>query len=102
MVLTEEQKAENRRLSMLAIENARKTLKPGDRIRVTKCPGTRRWVTFAGWDGLWIVSKSGIDDFSARCIDRLNDLPVDFTQPAPHAPLAEVVPIRRNRRSANT
>lgn len=78
-MLTEEQKAENRRLSLLACENAKRTLKPGDRLRVTKCPGTKRWITFAGWDGYWIVSKSGIDDYSPRCVDRLNDNPVDFT-----------------------
>lgn len=93
-MLTEEQKVEQRRLSLLAAENAKLVLKPGDRIRVTKCPGTRRWITFAGWDGYWIVSKSGGDDYSARCIDRVNGDPVDFTQPAPHHPVAKVVPIR--------
>lgn len=93
-MLTEEQRAKERELSLLAAENARNFLKVGDRFRVTKCPGTRRWATFAGWDGYWIVSKSGIDDYSARCIDRVNDDPVDFTKPAPHHPVADVVPIR--------
>lgn len=94
--MNDAEKAEQRRLSLLAFENAKLVLKPGDRIRVTKCPGTRRWITFAGWDGYWIVSKSGGDDYSARCIDRVNDSPVDFTQPAPHHPVAKVVPIRRS------
>jgi hypothetical protein len=49
---------ERRRLLLLAEQNAKKVRKPGDRIRVRKCPGTLRWVTFAGWDGHWIVSKS--------------------------------------------
>lgn len=80
--LTPEQLAENRRLSDLAITNAKRVLKPGDRLRVTKCPGTKRWITFAGWDGIWIVSKSGINDFSPRCVDRLNDQVIDFTQEA--------------------
>lgn len=80
--LTAEQLAENRRLSDLAITNAKRVLKPGDRLRVTKCPGTKRWITFAGWDGIWIVSKSGINDFSPRCVDRLNDQVIDFTQEA--------------------
>lgn len=80
--LTPEQLAENRRLSAIAIENAKRVLKPGDRLRVTKCPGNKRWITFAGWDGNWIVSKSGIDDFSPRCVDRVNDQTVDFTQGA--------------------
>ncbi|MEN2430747.1 hypothetical protein [Comamonas sp. F1-6] len=80
--LTPEQLAENRRLSDLAIKNAKRVLKPGDRLRVTKCPGTKRWITFAGWDGIWIVSKSGINDFSPRCVDRLNDQVIDFTQEA--------------------
>ena len=80
--LTPEQQADNRRLSAIAIENAKRVLKLGDRIRVTKCPGNKRWITFAGWDGNWIVSKSGIDDFSPRCVDRVNDQVVDFTQEA--------------------
>lgn len=76
---TEEQKVELRRCSHIAEENAKKVLKPGDRLRVTKCPGTKRWITFAGWDGHWIVSKSGIDDYSPMNVDMLNGKPVDFT-----------------------
>lgn len=78
-MLTEEQKAENRRLGLLAEENAKKVLQPGDRLRVSKCPGTKRWITFSHWDGHWIVSKSGINDYSPRHVDRVNDQAVDFT-----------------------
>lgn len=69
---------ERRRLFLLAGRNAKKVLKPGDRVRVTKCPGTKRWVTFVGWNGHCIVSKSGISDYSPCTIDRLNGEPVDF------------------------
>ena len=78
-MLTEEQRVENRRLSLLAEQNAKTVLKPGDRLRVTKCPGTKRWITFERWDGHWIVSKSGINDFSPLCVDMVNGEPVDFT-----------------------
>lgn len=75
---TDEQKAERRRRFFRAEENAKKVLKKGDRIRVTKCPGTKRTITFDHWDGCWIVSKSGIDDYAPSTIDRLNGQPVDF------------------------
>ena len=61
-----------------AAENAKKVLKKGDKIRVTKCPGTKRTITFSHFDGNWIVSKSGINDYSARSIDRLNGFPINF------------------------
>lgn len=79
-MLTEEQKAEKIRRFRIAEENAKKVLKSGDRLRVTKCPGTKRWITFAGWDGYWIVSKSGINDYSPCSVDMLNGAPVDFTK----------------------
>lgn len=71
---------ENRRLSLIAEENAKKILKPGDRLRVTKCPGTKRWIIFQCWDGHCIVSKSGINDFSPMCVDMLNSEHVNFTK----------------------
>ena len=74
--MNEERKATWR----IAVDNAKKTLKPGDRLRVTKCPGTKRWITFAGWDGSWIVSKSGINDYSPGNVDRLNGEVVDFNR----------------------
>lgn len=82
MKLTEEQKAECRRQSLIAEANAKRVLKPGDRLRVAKCPGTKRWITFASFDGHWIVSKSGINDYSPACVDMLNGKPVDFTTQA--------------------
>ena len=78
LMKTEEEKRASRERFRKAVENARKTLKPGDRLRVTKCPGTKRWITFTGWDGPWIVSKSGINDYSASCVDMVNGAAVDF------------------------
>jgi hypothetical protein len=69
---------ERRSGALLAEQNAKKVLKPGDRVRVTKCPGNKRWITFAGWDGHWMVSKSGINDYSPAAVDMLNGKPVDF------------------------
>lgn len=63
-----------------AAARAKKVLRPGDRLRLTKCPGTKRTITFAGWDGPWIVSKSGIDDNAPSSVDMLNGQPVDFCQ----------------------
>lgn len=77
-MLTEKQKEEKRCRFLLAEQNAKRVLKKGDKIRVTKCPGTKRTITFERWDGHWIVSKSGIDDYAASTIDRLNGEPVDF------------------------
>lgn len=34
--------------------------------------------TFAGWDGHWIVSKSGINDISASSITHVNGQPQSF------------------------
>lgn len=75
---TEAELEEKRKRFRRAAENAKPVLKKGDRIRVTKCPGTKRTITFDHWDGPWIVSKSGIDDYSPSSIDRLNGKPVDF------------------------
>lgn len=65
-----------------AVANAKRILKPGDRIRVSRCMGIKRTYTFDAWDGNWIVSKTGVDDIAAGHIDRLNGNPVDFTRKA--------------------
>lgn len=77
-MLTQEQRDENRRRFHIATANAKRVLKVGDRVRVSKCPGTKRWITFAGWDGNWIVSKSGINDYAASSVDRVNGDTIDF------------------------
>ncbi len=77
-MLTREQRDENRRRFNIATANAKRVLKVGDRVRVSKCPGTKRWITFAGWDGNWMVSKSGINDYAAFSVDRVNGDTIDF------------------------
>lgn len=78
-VISEEERARRVEKFRSSARRAKRVLRTGDRIRVTKCPGTKRWITFDHWDGDWIVSKSGIDDYSASTIDRLNGDPVSFT-----------------------
>lgn len=73
-MITEEQREEGKR----AVGNAKAILKPGDRIRVSRCGGIRATYTFDHWDGNWIVSKSGIDDLHALSVDRLNGEPCCF------------------------
>jgi hypothetical protein len=63
-----------------AVNEGKKVLKKGDRIRVTKCPGTKRTITFDHWDGNWIVSKSGINDYSAMSIDQVNGKEISFVK----------------------
>jgi len=76
--------SERKRICKLATAQAKTTLKRGDRLRVTKCPGTLRWITFERWDGDWIVSKSGINDHHAINIDMVNDKAINFPiQPDP-------------------
>ena len=48
---SEGQLEENRRLCQIAVMNARMVLKAGDRLRVAKCPGGKRWITFKEWSG---------------------------------------------------
>lgn len=80
-MLTDEQMEERKKLCRIAVANAKKVLKPGDRLRVTKCPGTKRWIVFAEWrDGNEIISKSGLGEYHPFNVDMLNDKPVDFTK----------------------
>ena len=77
-MITDEEKMKRREESLRAVENAKKVLMRGDRVRCTKCPGTKRTFTFERWDGNWMVSKSGIDDFAPSCVDMVNGVAVDF------------------------
>ena len=76
--VTPEQRAERLRLAKIAEDNARQVLKRGDRTTVTRCPGTKRTITFDHWDGCWIVSKSGIYYYHPMNISKLNGQPIDF------------------------
>lgn len=83
MKMTEEEIEAARAQSRLATANAKAVLKSGDKIRVARCCRRKATITVLGWDGNWITSKSGIAEYSAVCVDRLNGKPVDFTQPQP-------------------
>lgn len=70
------EKTQEQKRFIAASDAAKKILKRGDRIRVAKCPGGKRTITFDHFDGPWIVSKSGIDDYAPVCVDRINGQPV--------------------------
>ncbi|QNQ09272.1 hypothetical protein [Sphingomonas alpina] len=70
---------ERREWHRLATENAKRTLKVGDRITFTSCPGTKRWAIVTGWDGVWICSKTR-NDIAAATICTLNGQPVSFAR----------------------
>ena len=72
------ERIERIKLSYLAEVVAKGMLKPGDRVRATKCPGTERTFTFDHWDGHWMVSRSGIDDYSPMCITKINGEEIDI------------------------
>lgn len=74
MEMSEERKQQCREAEL----KAKQVLKKGDRIRVTKCPGTKRTITFSHWDGNWIVSKSGINDYHPVNIDKVNGKEISF------------------------
>jgi hypothetical protein len=77
-MLTAQLRERNKVKFFRATERAKAILQPGDRFRCTRCGGILATYTFASWDGCWIVSKSGISDLAASCIDRLNGSPVNF------------------------
>ena len=76
--MTEEERAEKIQQHRKATELAKNVLKPGDKIRCTRCPGRLVTYRFSHWDGSWIVSASGINDIAATSIDRLNGQPISF------------------------
>lgn len=77
-MLTDKERAVRRERLKKATTAAKKVLKQGDRITVTKCPGTKRWIIFDCWNGDEIISKSGAGEYAATSISRLNGEPVDF------------------------
>lgn len=62
---------------------AKATLHEGDRLYIQRCGGIRTTVSFAHWDGLWAVSRSGLNDIAASSILHIN------RRPAPWACLFE-------------
>lgn len=82
----DERIAYSRHISRTA-ERARVVLKPGDRIRVTRCGGSAPTFTFEGWSPWllpemagpprWMRSKS-VDDLSPFCVIAVNGVPTSF------------------------
>jgi hypothetical protein len=70
---------ERKELDKKAEVFAKKILKQGDRVRCIKCPGTKRTFTFDHWDGCWMVSKAGIDDYHPINVDLVNGKTLYFT-----------------------
>lgn len=77
MLSDAERKVRRERLTK-ATTAAKQVLKKGDRITVTKCPGTKRWIIFDHWIGDEIISASGEGEYAATNISRLNGDPIDF------------------------
>jgi hypothetical protein len=51
---------------------AKRIISPGDRIGCVRCLGRKIVFTFNHWDGHWMVSKTGICDFSPVNIYSIN------------------------------
>lgn len=61
----------------------RPRLVPGDRIRAVRgeCGAKPATYTFAGWDGGWIVTASGIATIIPASVSRINGEAVNFMGP---------------------
>lgn len=67
-------------ISRRCYDLAKSILKPGDRVGVTKCLGTKRVMTFKEWDGYWMVSLTGINDYSPSSIYSINGKKFDIKE----------------------
>lgn len=65
-------------LEKKGIEDAKRIIKKGDRIRCIGCSGVKRVFTFDHWEDIWMVSKSGIYDYHPFDIERINGKEVNF------------------------
>ena len=79
-MITDEQTAEKLSIFKIATANAKKVIKIGDRLRVTKCPGRKRWIIFAKWYGNEIISKSGRGEYFSMSVDMLNGKSICFAK----------------------
>jgi hypothetical protein len=61
-----------------AVFEAQKVLKPGDRIRARRACHPEATYTFMGWDGEWIITRSGYTDVSAPSIVKVNGEAMSF------------------------
>ena len=84
--------AERYAISKICEQRAKEVLIPGDNVGCTKCPGRKRVFIFSHWDGHWMVSKSGIDDYSPSGIYSINGKPIDFKEGITPEMMAQVPP----------
>lgn len=77
-MLTDEERQQRIARLAKATDAAKKVLKKGDRLTVTKCPGTKRWIIFSHWEGNEIISASGQGEYAATSITRRNGEPANF------------------------
>lgn len=71
--------SEERRQEMSrATVRAKKYLKRGDIVTVTKCPGTKRWIKFDHFYRDEIFSSSHQGEYHAINISKVNGKPISF------------------------
>lgn len=84
-----------------ATGRARAMLRPGDRLHVTRCGGSKAVVTFTGFDSFfpdWICSATR-NDIHAFHIYKVNGAPVSFDDPPGFSPPPFEVTRMRMRRA---
>jgi len=67
--------------SLRAYHRARRALKEGDKVCVARCGGGRSTIRFAGWEGYWMVGKSGGRDYAPSAIVSVNGERASFMDP---------------------
>lgn len=62
-----------------AVEQLKPLLRKGDRIRAIRgeCGCSAQTYTFEGWDGQWIISKSGINTIIPASVDQINGVKIE-------------------------
>lgn len=79
-------------------QRAREVLKPGDRIRASRCGGRKITVVMTGWDGHWITSAKH-NDIAPSAIDRVNGQPMTFIDAADRPAFYSPPPAIEDRRA---
>ncbi len=67
--------------SLRARARAFEALHEGDKVSVGRCGGGIATFTFTGWDGYWMVGKSGVRDYSPSAIVSVNGQKASFLDP---------------------
>lgn len=64
----------------ISVIKAKAFLKPGDKIRVlpSRCMAKKVIIVFSHWDGQWMVSITGRNEYHPDYIDQVNGEPKNF------------------------